>query len=329
MNAPKKKDAAEKARLHPRNIHRERYDFPALLKASPELEAFLKKSPLGDATIDFADADAVKALNRALLACYYGVQFWDIPPGYLCPPVPGRADYIHYAADLLSESSKGVVPTGKQARVLDIGVGANCIYPIVGHAAYGWDFVGTDIDPVSVTTAQHIVAYNPQLQGHVDIRRQATATSIFHGIWAEAERFDIVICNPPFHASKAQADNQTARKLRSLGLPKSEAQARNFGGHSAELFVEGGEVGFIKRMIHQSKDFGRQCIWFTSIVSSAEHLPAIYKALELVHPFEVKTIDMQQGQKSSRIVAWTFMHPKQRTAWRKRRAEKEENSQDE
>jgi 23S rRNA (adenine1618-N6)-methyltransferase len=322
MKAPNHDKVSDHPGLHPRNAHRSRYDFEALVAANPELTALLKRSPVGDPTIDFADPVAVKALNRALLMHHYGIQFWDIPPGYLCPPVPGRADYIHYLADLLSESSKGVVPTGEQVRVLDIGVGANCIYPIIGNKAYGWRFVGTDIDPVAVSTAQQIIAFNPSLKDQIEIRRQFTTTSIFKGIWAENERFDAVICNPPFHASKAQADAQTARKLRSLGLAKASANERNFGGHSAELYVDGGELGFIKRMISQSRDFSRICIWFTTIVSNAENLKPLYSALEAARPFEVKTIDMHQGQKSSRILAWTYMHPKQRAAWRKRRAEK-------
>ncbi len=329
MNDAQKKDAATKSAMHPRNLHRDRYDFPALVAANPEIESYLQKSPSGDPTIDFADPDAVKSLNRALLMAYYGIVHWDVPAGYLCPPVPGRADYMHYLADLLSESSKGVVPTGKQVRVLDIGTGANCIYPIVGHALYGWQFVGTDIDPVSVSAAQTIVASNPGLKDAVEIRRQTTTSSIFFGIWGEHERFDAVVCNPPFHASKAQADAQTARKLRSLGHTKPETPTRNFGGHSAELYVEGGELGFIKRMISQSRDFGRICIWFTSIVSNADNLRPLYQALASANAFDVKTIEMHQGQKSSRILAWTFMHPKQRSAWRKRRAEKAEDSKNE
>ena len=41
-------------------------------------------------------------LNRAILMHHYGVKSWDIPAGYLCPPIPGRADYIHSVADLLA-----------------------------------------------------------------------------------------------------------------------------------------------------------------------------------------------------------------------------------
>lgn len=59
-----------------------------------------------------------------MLKYYYNIAVWDIPEGFLCPPMPGRADYIHYAADLLIEVER-MLPKGKHIKVLDIGVGAN------------------------------------------------------------------------------------------------------------------------------------------------------------------------------------------------------------
>ena len=142
----------QKTGLHPRNRHQAPYDFDALCLRTPALSPFVFVNEHGTRTLDFADPAAVKALNRALLALHYGIQHWDLPPGYLCPPIPGRVDYLHRVADLLAESA-GEVPRGKGVRVLDIGVGANCIYPLLGAREYGWRFVGSDIDPVSVKAA--------------------------------------------------------------------------------------------------------------------------------------------------------------------------------
>ena len=150
------------SRLHPRNPHQGRYDFARLLAASPALLPFVRNLPHGQ-TIDFADPQAVKALNQAILAADYGIQGWDIPEGYLCPPIPGRADHIHHLADLLASSHRGKVPCGEQVRVLDIGVGANAIYPIIGAHAYGWSFVGADIDQDSLDSVARIQAQNPEL----------------------------------------------------------------------------------------------------------------------------------------------------------------------
>jgi len=145
--------------MHPRNLHQGRYDFTLLCKALPALTEFVFKNQYGNLTIDFSQNRAVVALNQALLKQYYHVDFWQLPEGYLCPPIPGRADYIHGLADLLA-SQGGDIPTGKKIKVLDIGVGANCIYPIIGSQSYGWSFVGCDIDPISIKVAGSIVKFN-------------------------------------------------------------------------------------------------------------------------------------------------------------------------
>ena len=121
--------STQKPGLHPRNRHHSRYDLDALRQACPALSDFIILNPAGEQTVNFADPQAVKTLNKALLAHFYGVKEWDIPDGFLCPPVPGRADYIHHLGDLLSDESGNVV---KGASILDIGVGANCIYPLIG-----------------------------------------------------------------------------------------------------------------------------------------------------------------------------------------------------
>jgi len=286
--------------MHPRNLHQARYDFPALVAAVPELERYLRPSPSGDPTIDFADPLAVTALNRALLRQFYRISGWELPPGYLCPPIPGRADYIHHVADLPGLAGN------VSARVLDIGVGANCIYPIIGRQTYGWSFVGSDIDPVALAAAARTIAVNPTLLAGVELRRQTSPLQVFRGILQPGERFDLVICNPPFHASAFEAAAGTQRKLRNLAAGKKVALTRNFGGTSTELWCAGGERAFVRRMIAESTEFRRAVGWFTTLVAKNENLPDIQRALARVQPAEVRTIPMAQGQKQSRILAWHF-----------------------
>ena len=65
---PKKKDhPREKSGLHPRNIHRERYDFKQLIKSCPELSPFVALNAFNDLSVDFFDPQAVFMVNRALL----------------------------------------------------------------------------------------------------------------------------------------------------------------------------------------------------------------------------------------------------------------------
>ncbi|GAB2458084.1 ribosomal RNA large subunit methyltransferase F [Hymenobacter qilianensis] len=321
MTTQPPQDTAEKDPLHPRNRHRGRYDFPQLIKTSPELAPFVAVNKYDDTSIDFANPEAVKALNRALLKQFYGIQNWDIPAGYLCPPIPGRADYVHYLADLLASVNGDVVPRGKSIRVLDIGVGANCIYPIIGHKEYGWRFVGTDVDVVALRMAKQIVASNSTLAGNVDIRRQISSTQIFNDIVEPKEFFDLTMCNPPFHGSQAEAEASSRRKEHNLGTQKAPQtpSAPNFGGQATELWYPGGEATFLWRMAQESTLSKSNIFWFTTLVSKKETLPGLYKSLEKAGAVEVRTINMAQGQKSSRIVAWTFLDAQQQQAWRDKR----------
>ncbi len=296
----------EKNKLHPRNPHRFRYDFQALIKSCPALLPFIFINKYDSETIDFANPAAVKMLNKAILKHFYHISNWDIPKNYLCPPIPGRADYIHYIADLLAENNKGYIPRRKSVKVLDIGVGANCVYPIIGNHAYDWQFVGTDIDPVAIQSAKNIIENNEILLGKIEVRLQTSSSHIFKGIILPDEIFDVTICNPPFHASLAEATAGTQRKIKNLSGKKSLKPSLNFGGQKAELWCEGGEESFVKKMINESAMIPNQCVWFTSLISKKEHLPSIYRALKNVKALEVRTIVMAQGQKTSRIVAWTF-----------------------
>ncbi len=305
--------------LHPRNLHNERYDFATLIKSEPKLASFVHENKYGDLSVDFADPKAVLMLNKALLSCFYRVTQWNIPKDYLCPPIPGRADYIHYVADLLAASNAGEVPNGEKIIGLDVGVGANCIYPIVGTSVYGWTFVGSDIDKVSVKSAMSLVKNNDVLNGKIEIREQMNPDNIFTGIIGKNDRFDFTLCNPPFHRSKEEASAGTQRKTRNLTKNKSRNGTLNFGGQANELWCPGGEVTFIKKMIRQSVVQGNKVFWFTTLVSKKENLPSIYKALKLLNPVDVQTIEMKQGQKVTRVVVWTFLTKEMQQKWREER----------
>jgi 23S rRNA (adenine1618-N6)-methyltransferase len=289
--------------LHPRNPHQGRYDLDALCKSCPELTAFIKPNPTGDNTIDFGDSQAVMSLNKALLAHFYKVKFWQLPQGYLCPPIPGRADYIHYLADLLADG--GEVPRGKNVAVLDIGTGANCIYPIVGSQSYGWRFVGTDIDPISVNVAQLIVQSNGCLNKAIEIRLQHNSEHIFDGVVQANDYFDLTLCNPPFYGSMQEAQDSHERKLKNLGKPLDN-MTRNFGGQKTELWCSGGEIAFISQMVEQSVQYAKQVGWFSSLVSKADNVPILKSLLKRLGAKSVRVIKMCQGQKVSRLIAWQF-----------------------
>nr|WP_315174984.1 23S rRNA (adenine(1618)-N(6))-methyltransferase RlmF [uncultured Flavobacterium sp.] len=312
----KPKTITEKTNLHPRNLDRFGYDFDQLITISPELEKFVSINEHAIKTIDFSNPEAVKALNKALLKTHFEIQKWDIPANYLCPPIPGRADYIHYLADLLASSNNGIIPEGETVQGLDIGIGANCIYPIIGNAAYGWSFVGTDIDEKAIQNCKKIIQNNPNLIDAISLQLQTESRFIFKNIFTPEDKFTFTICNPPFHNSKEEATKASIRKINNLENTRTKNPVLNFGGQNAELWCEGGEIGFVTQMIYESAKYPMQCLWFTTLVSKKENLSSLFKTLNKVSAVDIKTIDMAQGQKTSRIVAWTFLSHEQQKAWK-------------
>lgn len=292
-----------KSPLHPKSLHHDRYEFPPLLKVNPSLKNHVFTNDYGSETINFFDPIAVKELNKALLLHHYHLQYWDIPAQYLCPPIPSRADYIHHLADLLARTE---VAQQLPIRCLDIGTGANCIYPLIGASHYNWHFVGTDIDVLALEAAQKNIKNNPLVADKISLRLQRDKQHLLVGTIEADEFFHFTLCNPPFHASAKEAAAGTRRKLNKLKKSTTRESALNFGGQSNELWYPGGEIKFLQNYIQESLTFGNQVLWFTSLVSKEENIPKIKKALQAVNYTSMKIIDMQHGSKKSRIVAWSF-----------------------
>lgn len=300
----------EKSNLHPRNLHRNPYDFDQLISCVPELKHYVFKNSYGNLTINFSIPKAVKLLNKALLHHFYQVKSWDIPNENLCPPIPGRADYIHYIADLLAGNSK-VIPKDLSVKGLDIGTGANLVYPLIAHQSYGWEMLGTDIDQKSLDNAQKILDENPAISENIQLKLQTDSQYIFKNILNSQDKFTFSMCNPPFHDSEESAIKGNLRKTKNLHKSKIQKPNLNFGGQQAELWCEGGEIAFISKMIEESVLYSSQILWFTCLVSKKENLFKLTSLLKKIDALEVKIIDMAQGQKVSRILAWTFI-PKNR-----------------
>jgi len=309
----------EKSRLHSRNKNREKYDIGALLISNPKLKDHIIPNRSGEKSIDFSNPLSVKVLNQALLNHYYGIKSWEFPDENLCPPIPGRADYIHHIADLLGVNNSGTIPTGDKITCLDIGIGASCIYPIIGVTEYDWKFIGSDIDPKAIASAQNIIDSNSAIKDKVECRLQKKSKDVLHSIISKKDKIDLIICNPPFHSSLAEAQKGSRRKVRNLSGKNMKTPKLNFSGIASELICEGGEYKFVQNLIEESKEFSKNGYWFSTLVSKQSNLKGIYKMLENIEANQITTIPLGTGNKSSRIVAWTFLSLEEQKKWRETR----------
>ncbi|XP_062217999.1 uncharacterized protein LOC133918248 [Phragmites australis] len=321
----RRRDGSEAPSIHPRN----RYayaapDFAALAELYPSFRPFVSVSERGRASIDFADFAATRELTRVLLLHDHGVNWW-IPDGQLCPTVPNRSNYIHWIEDLLSSDLIPPISSSSgRVRGVDIGTGANCIYPLLGASLLGWSFVGSDVTDVALEWAKKNVESNPHLAELIEIRN-ANAVSfasesdtiaseaarentlepvddlakskphILVGVVNEGESFDFCMCNPPFFDSIEEA-----------GLnPRTSC-----GGTTEEMVCPGGELAFITRIIEDSVSLKNSFRWFTSMVGRKANLKLLISKVREAGASVVKTTEFVQGQTARWGLAWSFIAPR-------------------
>ena len=319
MKKTPEKSNQEKTRLHPRNKNRDRYDLSALTEINSELKQHIRPNKYGGKSINFSNPVAVRELNKSLLNHYYGIKNWEFPDDNLCPPIPGRADYIHHVADLLADNNLSNIPKGYKVTCLDIGMGASCIYPLIGAVEYGLKFIASDIDEKSIKSAKKIINSNSLIKDNIECRLQKNKNLIFKNIINEDEKIDLIMCNPPFHSSKEEAQKSTLRKLRNLSDKKLKKTHVNFAGVSNEIIFKGGEIKFLENIINESKKYSKNCYWFSTLVSKQTNLKRTYKLIDKTGAYFIKTIPMGTGNKTTRIVAWTFLSKDDQAKWREER----------
>ena len=290
--------------MHKQNPYNSRYDLKRLTKHYHVLEKFIVLNPNKEETIDFSVSEAVFALNKAMLLADFNLGDYDLPSGYLIPPVPGRLDYLLHIRDFLIE--KFNISENSQLNGLDIGSGANGIYCILGAQYFNWKMVGSETDAKAVDIANANIKKTKELNNKIEIRHQQDKGSLFKNTIQSKEKFDFMVCNPPFHNSKEETLKGSLRKVKNLGgFAAKEKFLLNFEGQANELWCNGGEVLFVKRLIKESVGFKNQVKLFSTLVAKSESVAAIKKQLNKAKAnFEV--IPMALGNKKGRYVLWWF-----------------------
>ena len=163
--------------MHPQNPYNERYDLKRLAKHYSTLQKYIVLNPSGEETIDFSSSSAVYELNKAMLLADFKLADYNLPTGYLIPPIPGRLDYLLHVRDFLSE--KFNIAVDSKLRGLDIGTGANGIYCVLGAQYFNWTMVGTESDVKATEIAIANIQHTKGLQDKVEIRYQENKSFLF------------------------------------------------------------------------------------------------------------------------------------------------------
>lgn len=155
----------------------------------------------------------------------FNLDRFELPMGYLIPPVPGRLEYLLHKREFLTNQFN--CDQNTKLRGLDIGSGANGIYCILGAQYFNWNMVGSECDENAVKIAKANISLTKSLKNKIEIRHQENKSFLFKNVIQTGDQFDFTVCNSPFHTSKEDALKDSQKKLNNLG--------RKFNKHQLTL----------------------------------------------------------------------------------------------
>ncbi|KAM6450040.1 RNA N(6)-adenosine-methyltransferase METTL16 [Liasis olivaceus] len=284
--------------MHARNRYKNKPpDFAYLASKYPEFKQHVQINLSGRVSVNFKDPQAVRALTCTLLKEDFGLQI-DIPLERLIPTVPLRLNYIHWVEDLIAQqdtAAKGSVTWG-----IDIGTGASCIYPLLGATLNGWYFIATEVDDVCFSYAKKNVEQN-NLSDLIKVVKVPQKTLLLDALEEESEViYDFCMCNPPFFANQLEAKGVNSRNPR-----RPPPSSINTGGIT-EIMAEGGELEFVKRIIHDSLQLKKRLRWYSCMLGKKCSLAPLKEELRIHGVPKVTHTEFCQGRTMRWALAWSF-----------------------
>ncbi|XP_078080889.1 RNA N(6)-adenosine-methyltransferase mettl16 [Mustelus asterias] len=282
--------------MHPRNRYKDKPpDFTYLASKYTEFQQHVHTSLTGKVSLNFKDPEAVRALTCTLLKEDFGLTI-DIPLERLIPTVPLRLNYIHWVEDLIGSDTV----KSKLIRGIDIGTGASCIYPLLGATMNGWFFLATEVDDMCFNYAKQNVEQN-NLSDLIKVVKVPQKTLLMDALKEESEIvYDFCMCNPPFFANQLEAKGVNSRNP-SRPPPSSV----NTGGIT-EIMAEGGELEFVKRIIHDSLQLKKRLRWYSCMLGKKCSLAPLKEELRQQEVPKVTHTEFCQGRTMRWALAWSF-----------------------
>ncbi|GAB7358999.1 hypothetical protein MBLNU230_g5072t1 [Neophaeotheca triangularis] len=251
--------------------------------------------------IDFQDPEANKQITKTLLKYDFDITA-EFPDDRLCPPVPSRWNYVHWAQELLDttrDDYKDVADRTRKVVGLDIGTGASAILPLLACGSRpAWHMYATDIDAKSLEHARKNVALN-KLEDSITVTLTNTDDKIIPLDKLGVEQLDIVLFNPPFFVDRADMEAGYKNKV----MPASTICT----GSDNEMIAKGGDLGFGLRMLEESKVLKTKVKWYTLFMGKYKSVLDLVDAIKAAGIPNFAVAMFQPGKRTQRWgVGWSF-----------------------
>ncbi|OTA84482.1 hypothetical protein M434DRAFT_83303 [Hypoxylon sp. CO27-5] len=248
-------------------------NFRILGQRDPEFGAILQCGSY----LDFADPKSVMQLTKTLLKLDFGLVV-DLPMDRLCPPVPNRHNYIIWLKELLdSSSSPYTEPTRNRP---------------------SWSFIATDVDAKSLAYARKNARLN-NLESRIHVVNRSVTDCLIPLDDLGLGTIDFAMANPPFYTSEAE--------LMDLARQKSRPPNTACTGAPIEMVCDGGEIGFVQRIINESLVLRERVQWYTSMIGKQSSLAVLIDTLKSHGVSNYAVTAFIQGNKTRRwAIGWSF-----------------------
>ena len=272
-------------------------DFSILIKEYPELKNFLKiqSDDIGQYSFDWSKKELSLLMTKHILNYYFKIEYYSIPNNFLIPPVPSRLNYINMIHSLLT-SFNLINEKNNENEIIgvDIGTGANIIYPLLGHSVYNWKFICSEINEEAYENALKIINNN-KLEEYIKLIKQKYKNNILIGVINREEKYTFTMCNPPYYDYEEEI--------------KFEDKIKDCEYNFDEIYFKNGEFGFFNRLFDESVCYYKNIFLFTILIGKKSNAEKIYDKIS--NEKNVKYFDMKRiktGNNMRYIIYWSFFN---------------------
>ena len=271
-------------------------DFLTLIKEFPELKKYILKQNEDNEEefqFDWSNNELSLLMDKSILNYYFNIKYYDIPKGFLIPPIPSRINYINLINSIITKLIKDI--DIKNIIGIDIGTGANIIYPILGYSIYKWKFICTEINNEAYNNAKLILQKN-NLENNINIIKQNNKDNIFISILNRENKYIFSMCNPPYY----NYENEI----------KLEDKKRDNEYNFDEIYYKNGEYGFFQRYFEESICYKNNVFLYTILIGKKINAENIYDKLSSYNDI-IKIYNMQKiltGNNVRYIIYWSFFN---------------------
>ena len=271
-------------------------DFLTLIKEFPELKKYILKQNEDNEEefqFDWSNNELSLLMDKSILNYYFDIKYYDIPKGFLIPPIPSRINYINLINSIITKLINDI--DIKNIIGIDIGTGANIIYPILGYSIYKWKFICTEINKEAYNNAKLILQKN-NLENNINIIKQNNKDNIFISILNRENKYIFSMCNPPYY----NYENEI----------KLEDKKRDNEYNFDEIYYKNGEYGFFQRYFEESICYKNNVFLYTILIGKKINAENIYDKLSSYSDI-IKIYNMQKiltGNNVRYIIYWSFFN---------------------